>query len=977
VAAERPVWRFEWNFSGRIFLRKKTPKFFLVLLFSLPMASLQAQSDQDLTSSARLPDSDHSASVVGESDTTGDLEWLLPDDAEPLTFSKEKITADAEQFHRLRIQNSGEHLPISIGIRTPKSLLHDEFVAKVRVNSTIEGLQPGLQIVFPHQQDPRSGRIFHTIIPGNSYQSSGQWQDLRAQGNSSSLTAQLRRARTELQRSDIDSTDCFIRGLVIAADIPPGESVIDISSVAYGPVIVPQQESSEEVPPEQTAQDQLPDHIPVKADLNNIMIDRKAALLRMIPDHGEDISELQTLGINSVWVSDCFDSQRIHEFREAGIAVLATPPHPEFEPGDYSKLLRGLSPLNQMCPEVSGFILGTRVTPDQLTHLLRWSREVRSADRHLQRLHLADVTSAEGAVSREVELVGIGRHVTGRNQSFGELRNAMMQRRVTGPLSSPWTWIQVQPSSQQTEWRKSIVAELPVVEPEQIHHQIYASLSAGCKGIGFWKTKRLDADLPADRETSIAIELASLELSLLEPLLATGRIDRHIPLSSDGSGGRRAGQGNSKTDRWLKPTWRASVDTINAEEPAGPDAAVITSGTSTVLLGTWWDSFSQYVPGEMFLPEASVIVAASETATAYQLSLTSLKAIPKEVLAGGLSIRIRDFDQSATVLITSDPDFVVQMERQVQGVAARAAKLYVELADLKYRRVLQTIERLQYFGGVPADSDRSLKEARAFIDRAEHELELEDSHEAEILARGAMRSLRKAQSACWVLAQGTLISPSASPHLISFATLPGHWRLMKSIEDRQNSESENLMPSGSCENSAEWSGSGWKKYTADKNGFTSNAGLTEESASGNSILRLWASLPKTRQLKPHRLSDDALPLILSSPAVNVRPGDIVRVTFQIRRGSLIRAESRHPVVIFDSELGLENGLRPVLGQEWIPVEIFREIGGRSTEFRINFALSSMAEIHLDELKITRFPGSETNQSLIRTTSNTPPPEPAE
>ncbi|MFN9974914.1 MAG: hypothetical protein ACK58T_33985, partial [Phycisphaerae bacterium] len=123
------------------------------------------------------------------------------------------------------------------------------------------------------------------IIPGNSYQSSGQWQDLRAQGKSSSLTAQLRRARTELQRSDIDSTDCFIRGLVIAADIPPGESVIDISSVAYGPVIVPQQESSEEVPPEQTAQDQLPDHIPVKADLNNIMIDRKAALLRMIPDH--------------------------------------------------------------------------------------------------------------------------------------------------------------------------------------------------------------------------------------------------------------------------------------------------------------------------------------------------------------------------------------------------------------------------------------------------------------------------------------------------------------------------------------------------------------------------------------------------------------------------------------------------------------------------------------------------------------------
>ncbi len=206
-----------------------------------------------------------------------------------------------------------------------------------------------------------------------------------------------------------------------------------------------------------------------------------------------------------------------------------TPPHPEFEPGDFSKLLQALPPLDQHCPSVSGWYLGTRVFRVKTWHICWHGREKFAVVTEFQRPQLADLTEAEGAAAREIDLIGIGRHVIGRSDSFGELRNLLFRRRRSGgQLPFPWTWIQIEPSSTQQAWRKAMGLEQPFVEPEQIQHQVYAAVSAGCKGLGFWKTSPLDAEDPLDQETAVAIELACLELELLEPFLARGRLDGHL-----------------------------------------------------------------------------------------------------------------------------------------------------------------------------------------------------------------------------------------------------------------------------------------------------------------------------------------------------------------------------------------------------------------------------------------------------------------
>jgi hypothetical protein len=87
--------------------------------------------------------------------------------------------------------------------------------------------------------------------------------------------------------------------------------------------------------------------IPVDVELGGLMLDHKAVVLRMAPDHAEHIETLKQIGLNSVWVPDSNDQDRAKSLYEAGIAVVATPPHPEFEPGDYTRIVQSLTPLDQ------------------------------------------------------------------------------------------------------------------------------------------------------------------------------------------------------------------------------------------------------------------------------------------------------------------------------------------------------------------------------------------------------------------------------------------------------------------------------------------------------------------------------------------------------------------------------------------------------------------------------------------------------
>ena len=892
----------------------------------------------------------------------GDLSWESVDSLATTQITHELVAQRGQSVERFRLLNAGVPEAVQIRAVISASRLHNDFRASVKLHGTGIGLQLGLLIVFPHQLDPRTGQPLQTLLLGDSLKDAETWQTLNVTATRKAVEAQLRRLRAELNRADLRTQDAMIVGLALLTESSPGESYFDVGPADFGPVIRPPPELlaiAQAAAPRTTAQPQERSFVPIDMELDALLLNGQPVILRLAPDHAEHVATLQQLGLNSVWVPDYGDTERARELFEAGLAVLATPPHPEFEPGDYSTLLHALPPLDRQCPNVSAWLSGTRVSPDELPHLLAWSREIRSADRAYQRLQMADVTGAEGAAAREVDLIGIGRHIVGRDESFGALRNLLVRRRKNaGQLSFPWTWIQTAPSSMQQSWRSQWDAAQPYVEPEQIQQGVYAALSAGYKGVGFWKTRALQIDSPADRETSLAIELSCMEIELLEPFLARGRLEGHLALQTGLTSGRSASGKRDKAQPWLNSALSGSAagaTAVSSESPAGHDAAVVRSDRAVLILATAWDDVSQFVPGPMFEREISMTVAASETASAWQISTSGIRSLPRDVTAGGLSLKIQNFDRCAAIIVSSDIELIRSLEKKIHGMAERSASKVTELASLKYVRVLDTMETLREEHAVPQGADVLMSSARQSLDHAEFELNSKDFHEAALQARDAMRILRQAQQLCWKDAIAEQCSPMASPHTVSFATLPEHWRLMHYLDQQSQRVSDNLLPSGDFENLRSLSQDGWTRDVPQKSVFTATADVILDQTTG-SMLRLVAWQADQRAARTIR--DDSTPIVVTSPAVQVAPHDVVVVSGRLRKGRTVTAVSNRPLIIFDSELGPEDGLRLELDTDWTSFEMIRPIGS-SDRFQVSFELTGQAEVHVDDLQIRKLPAIPT------------------
>jgi hypothetical protein len=845
---------------------------------------------------------------------------------------------------RFRLTASAASEPVLLTGRLEPSRLHYDFKAALTADSTVAGARLALQLLIPGQVDPRTGGPMIVYLPGDALEQSETTETLRVAVTRKGMESLLRRTRAELNRADIRFQDPLIIGLAVMAESQPGELWMDLGVAEYGPVIVPQQAQLDLIPQPAGGAAQAAErvHVPLDVELGALLLNQQPVLLRMLPDHGEGVDWLTRAGVNTVWLSDVQAADRSRELAEAGFAILATPPHPEFATGDFGQLVSSLPPLDQQFPYVSGWYLGTRVGQADLPHLLAWSREVRSADRVMQRPHAADLAGAESAASREIDLAGMGRHVVGREDGFGSLRNLLVHRlNNSGQMAFPWTWVQVEPSFAQQQWRGDGVQ--PTVEPEQILHQVYAAISAGYRGLGFWKTKSLQSEDRQQRETALAIELACLEMSLLEPFLARGRREGYLAVrTGEGPGGQSKGGGGALNLNGLS----SGVTVAGLDAPRGPDAAVIRGSGATLILATHWDTTSQYVPGPMYEREVNMTVAASETASAWQVSTAGIRSLPRDVRAGGLAIRIRDFDRCAAIVVTSDTSIIQKLEQRIRGISARAAAVTAELAELKHERVRETISQLQREHAAPSGTATLLTAVKSSLEKMRQEQKSGDHSESLLQSADALRNLRQLQFLCWKDATGGLCSPAASPHTTAFATLPDHWRLMNRVQSERSRLSNHLRWSATFDDAGSLQRDGWERAAADKTLFSTTTDVIPAGAGGR-VLRLaaWPADPTGRSA----VRDDVVPLVLTSPVVTVSPGDIVIVRGRVRRGSAVASGSRRPLLLYDTELGPEHGLKQELTSDWQEFELIRPIH-RGREFQLCASVLTQAEVHLDDVQ---------------------------
>lgn len=839
---------------------------------------------------------------------------------------------------RLRFQSPQDVQSVYIASDKSPSLPHDDFQARVSIKTRLSGVRLALRLRFPNQLDPRTGEPLVALVRGPASRSSDESQILTVSGSLKAVQSTVRELRAETFQSGIDATGGHIDGCVLIAEIHRGMSVIDIADVQYGPVVTVPELAAMSSPSDVRAT-----HIPVEIRRDRVLFGSQPAFLRLMPDHGESIEFLKRLGVNAVWVSDLNRTDRMQELIQSGIVVVATPPHPQFDPADFRSPLQGLPPLENSHPLPSIWYLGTQVSPDQMSHLLAWSREVRSADRILARPLMADVRGLEGVASRQVDFVGISQQAVGGHQSFGRSRNlSYLRQHASAQLMLPWEWIQSEPQSTYADWRQRSGLSPAVIEPEQVLMQTVAVLSSGCHGLGIWKTESLEPSPgQTPSETALAIELSSLYVQILEPFLVESSVEGHIGIRVEGR----------NSNREERPSWLDQAITDDSVKPSAytdavavPDAALLNSTGASLILAGYWDGSSHFVPQEMYSSQAIATVAATETASAWQVTATGLRGLRRLPTAGGLKLDIRDFDQLAVVLVTSNLADRERMSRQVHATAERASKLIVQLSQAKLARVRATCTEIDSMTSADNMATQMLLHTEQLIQRAEQSGARRNYAASEKIARQAMRELRKVQSRYWYRAVQSLPTPMASPYTTGFSTLPDHWRMMAAADI---SSTPNLLSAGGFEDFRQLSEGAWLPVPPEDEAFQSNADVVSDASSGNHVLRL-----RTWQREPDVSSSADPAFLVRAPEVNVEKGHVYEITGRVKLGRSVQAKEAHPFSIFDSDLGPEFAVKPTLERTWQVFRIFRQ-PSQSGALKLWLSLHGPGEVFVDDLSVRR------------------------
>lgn len=840
----------------------------------------------------------------------------------------------------IRIQATVENTPLKVEHAVPAARVLDELTASVWVRSDRPGVELAIRIAIHGTKHPTTGSPLTLVVVGDKYEEAGKWQQLKCRTTDKAVSDKLRRLRAN-QKINIDAAEMYVDQIILGSQLDQGITEIMIDDLEFGPMIPVDFALDKPSKIQQVGGIESSDKtVPVEFSLHKLRVDGKPYFPKIVPHRHERPEVLADAGFNVAWVGDIDTLTNMGQFRDRGLWLTSTPPFAKTADGqpldsDDASLL----PFSSTSSSVLFWTFGARMTTDGRPRLPSWTNQVRDADRAFKRPLAADIADDERIASRHLDLVGLSRHVLNSGVSLLEYRDEIIRRRDRAwPGTFCFSWLQTEPAEELVKL-KQVTRETPVIEPEQLRLQLYAALAAGCRGIGYWTTTPLDSDAPGARERYLMLTQLNLELALMEPWLATGSNAQLISFTVD--------TGVKGPD---KPGPKAIAAVKRRDKEL--HAALIRSEHGALLLPMWLEEYAQYVPPALSAQTATIIVpGGGETATAWQLTTTGrVHPLNRETVAGGLRVVIQKFDQTAAILITSDPSVIDQINPRVAAIQEQSATVMVELSQLKIERVRKVDAQLQQLGVGYAESRQLLGQAKLHTDMAEAKLKQQDYQAARHYACVAMQITRILQRAHWDQAVAKLPTPMSSPYALCFQTLPAHWQLMRRLEQQGKSNDINKLPSGDFEDLDTLIAAGWRHEQRATPDVASSAELRPQAKQGKSAIRLSAE-PTAKD--PTTFQFHAPPVSVTSPAVSVHAGHLIKISGWVK--------APHPfvgsidgVMIYDSLLGKTGAIRIKNAIDWQRFELWR-MAPESQSLTVTAEMHGLGELYLDDVRITSTP----------------------
>lgn len=901
------------------------------------------------------------ADTLRETFDSDDVSWRIDSDPKAL-----RVVSHRRQRHMVREGKGAEIIQARVSEGgTIANFVHplrpavaiEDLTLSLWIRCNQAGPQLQLRLVFPNDIDPETGRAVTAILTGDRYQTPNEWQKLTCSATRTAMQDAIRRTRYRFGDRRISDTGLYVDQAIVSAAFGarPPELELLFDDLSFGPIVEPA--SKIQLATADAAVEEV--DAPVEFRLNRLTVEGSPFFPIMAPYHGEageTVESIASTGINLAWIKDYRDDDLIAALKGTGIWSTATPPRVETEAGEVLDAQAvGMLPFGPETRSILFWNLGPRIPSYTLDQLIGWVSQIQASDVSFSRPTLADVTDGEYAFSNHVDLLGVSRHITNTSINYHQYRDWLKTRRSEAFLNTFfWTWVQTEAASLAMRTRAAAGNQPIVIEPEQIRLQVYAALQAGCRGIGYWKTIPFDATGPGIEERRCTLARLNSELRVLEPLLATA--DRpgtptmfSVAGSRPGSDGRRV---------------RPSFDqlTINGPEPAetpfapserppgGADAVLMKTEFGPLLIAVWYGESAQFCPGQMAQNNLQIVVpGVEETAAAWLITATEVRRLHDQRVAGGKQITLDKFDQTAAVLFTADLSVVERFRRAVAQTAPFATEATLELARRKRDRVAATHRELSGLADRLPDGERMLAKADALIARSESAFQRNDIRTACQSADDALQMLRQLQRAHWEDAVRQFRSPLASPHAVSFSTLPDHYRLIARVgrSIMNPTDEANVLASGRFEDTEEVLAEGWRHFAEESGNLSAGAALIAAGAhGGNYALELFA-VPKGGA--PANAVDDSGYVTFKSPAIEVREGEVLHISGWVNVVEPMAA-SRNGVTLHDDLLGPSSGLRWTQTQGWEPFQLLREVPEDGT-YSITLTLHGQGRVHFDDLRV--------------------------
>lgn len=856
---------------------------------------------------------------------------------------------------------------------TPPILRIDETRTTLWVRSSQPALGISVRLRFPNQIDPRTGRPLTAEIPGSRYEvMNSQWAQLECRPDDRAFQQLMQRLRHQLipqlrQQVDLDTRDVYVEAIVLKGRLDAGETDLMFDDLRVAP-LVPLQ-GSQPVPA--VVPDRTPDGAGsggwagaagesgqfsrIRIGDNRITKDGRPFVPLFVPYHHETVEQFLETGANVAWVERYDDIILLKEFAQKGIGVTTTPPRLAS-----SDSVEGaaLPPFTAATAPIDFWMLDVRIPGAALPEIREWVEQVRDADQQHPRPILADVVGREREFHRELSLLGSSRFVLGSMDSPLELADHMARKqRSSLPGKGMFTIVPLEPADDQPH----DPADGPRIEPEQIFLLGNSALSAGCKAIGYWNRN------PLCDETRHALKLMNLQVRLLEPWLATGKVVGTAPIQfgpDRGAEGKGTKLPTSFTSRW---------DNAQRKPPGGRAAQLEREIRATVIDGefgmlvviNWLEENGQFQPGQMQVDDLHLLIK-RDVQMAWTVTTTKIEPVTAlKQVSGGTEITLKKLDQFSYILITHDRSTYDAVARQIQQIRQSAAESWIELAALKLRRVHDVHRQIEFQAPAVPDAAVRLSNADQLLAEARKSLAHGSCNGAQEYSRAVLALTRGVQRRHWENAVARFSSPVANPYTIGFQTLPRHWKMLEQLGSGPPN-SQNLLTmqgKGGFTSLEQMADDGWTRRDADLPDTIRTAvelrpasGGQGSLSSNRSCLRLAAG---TGSDSPRHIPVDGALIQLQSPVLVAQPGQFIHVTGKIRIPQSIDP-SGDGLVIYNTLDGAVRGLRfrqPTPDGQWQTFELMSQ-SKDPREFAIVFELRGLGDVLLDDLRVVAIDSTE-------------------